>query len=877
MSSNRGSRGLSSILSGKTPLLTAVSILLAVGVATSSLLLQPSILNAAERGDQWKEVDEAVNKGLPKTAIEMLEPIIAGALEDKAYAEAIRAIGKRISLEGNIQGNKPEEIITRMEAEIEEAPGEMKPVMTAILANWYWHYFQQNRWRFLRRTQTAQAPSKDFTTWDLPRLFREIDKPLQTALAAADELKQIPVQQYDELLEKGTMPDNYRPTLYDFLAYNALEFYQSGEQAGAKAQDHFSVMADSPIFSTAADFIAWEPVTTDEDSIKLKAIRLYQDLLKFHQNDDDPGALIDADLHRLVFGFNSAFGEEKNARYKAALKRLANKWSEHPISSRALYHQAAMLRAENEYVRAHAVATQGKNAYPNSLGGRMCHNLIQQIIQKNVDIKVERVWNAPFPKINVTYKNLSKVHFRVVRQDWTELMPRRNWQPEELDHNQKKALLGRPAVMTFDHNLPATPDYKHRLEQVPTPEDLAPGFYWLISSHNAQFSMDNNSVRVTGFWVSDLALVIRTRSGTPKLSGFVLSALTGEPIASAKIRSWLRQRDNSRTSGPSTRTDNQGLFEIETGHRRGVSVLAEHDGHSISSYSDSYVYSQDHGPKPFERTVFFTDRTLYRPGQTIQFKGLCIAVDQRADSYKVIPGRNVTVMLNDRNGKKVESLNLRTNDYGSVSGSFTAPRDRLTGRMTIFIEEEDGPKGSTTINVEEYKRPKFEVTLDKAQEATKLNDKVSLRGNAKAYTGASIGGARVRFRVVRQVRYPYWWSWRYWWRTPVSNTSQEIAHGFATTEGDGSFKITLTAKPDLSVPESDEPSFHFQIHADVTDTNGETRSASSGVTVGYKALRAIITVDPTWLTDEAPSRSPSARPRWTACRRRPRGLCASSG
>src|SRR5437016_13807522 len=120
------------------------------------LLMNASLAFAASREAQWKEVEEAVKKGLPKTAIEKLEPIIQDALKDKAWGEATKAIARRIVLEGNIQGNKPEERITRMEAEIAKAPKEITPLLDTLQANWYWHYFQNNRWRFMRRTQLAQ-------------------------------------------------------------------------------------------------------------------------------------------------------------------------------------------------------------------------------------------------------------------------------------------------------------------------------------------------------------------------------------------------------------------------------------------------------------------------------------------------------------------------------------------------------------------------------------------------------------------------------------------------------------------------------------------------------------------------------------------------
>src|SRR6266404_3296695 len=134
-----------------------------LGVVLVAIVVNCQLYFAASRETQWKDVEEAVKNGLPKTAIENLEPIIQGALKDKAWGEATKAIARRIVLEGNIQGNKPEEKITRMEAEIAKAPKEIVPLLDTILANWYWHYFQQNRWRSMRRTQIAQTRGKDFT------------------------------------------------------------------------------------------------------------------------------------------------------------------------------------------------------------------------------------------------------------------------------------------------------------------------------------------------------------------------------------------------------------------------------------------------------------------------------------------------------------------------------------------------------------------------------------------------------------------------------------------------------------------------------------------------------------------------------------------
>src|SRR5438034_1258389 len=104
--------------------------------------------------------------------------------------------------------------------------------MRGVPAPRYWHDFGQRRWRFVQRTATGEASGTDLTTWDLPRIYVEIDRQFTTALANEKELRSTPIGTYNALLVEGTVPDRYRPTLYDFLAFEALGFYQSAEQAG---------------------------------------------------------------------------------------------------------------------------------------------------------------------------------------------------------------------------------------------------------------------------------------------------------------------------------------------------------------------------------------------------------------------------------------------------------------------------------------------------------------------------------------------------------------------------------------------------------------------------------------------------------------------
>jgi hypothetical protein len=211
-------------------------------------------------------------------------------------------------------------------------------------------------------------------------------------------------------------------------------------------------------------------------------------------------------------------------------------------------------------------------------------------------------------------------------------------------------------------------------------------------------------------------------------------------------------------------------------------------------------------------------------------------VDQGKDNYDVLKGERLTVVFRDQNGKEIARQAVQANDFGSFTGSFVAPRDTLMGQMSLQVEGR--AQGSVAVRVEEYKRPKFQVTLDAPKTAAKLNELVSLAGHAMTYAGAAVDAAPVRYRVVRMAQMPWWWGW--YGRSWRGSESQEIAHGTVTTEVDGSFKIEFTARPDLKIAQTDEPTFVFQINTDVTDSAGETRSAAQTVRVGYTALEATL-------------------------------------
>ncbi|MEP7218060.1 MAG: alpha-2-macroglobulin family protein [Bacteroidota bacterium] len=233
-------------------------------------------------------------------------------------------------------------------------------------------------------------------------------------------------------------------------------------------------------------------------------------------------------------------------------------------------------------------------------------------------------------------------------------------------------------------------------------------------------------------------------------------------------------------------------------------------------------------PKKENGVMLFTDREIYRPGQTIHFKGILYQQDLATPDFKAVEGRPMTVELFDPNRRSIAKATMTSNAFGSFDGTFTAPTGGLTGRMVLKCESEEHE-----IRVEEYKRPKFEVTLDQLEGDHRLGESIIARGSARSFAGSAVDGATVRYTVSRSAFFPYW---NYGGRKTPSRADATIATGTAHTDASGKFEIPFIAHPDSSLDRSELPVFRYTVEADVTDMNGETSSQTTTIAIGYTSL-----------------------------------------
>ncbi|MFM7207974.1 MAG: MG2 domain-containing protein, partial [Planctomycetaceae bacterium] len=811
---------------------------------------------AGLRAAAWDAVQKALDEGTPKTAVAALAGVEQAAAADRAWAEVARAIATRILAEtGDRPADDPERIV-RLAAAIAKAPAETRAVLEAIRATWTWNYFQMNRWRYQQRTaggSDTDDPAR-MNEWDLPTIVGEIRRRFAAALDDGAGLMSLPVAEWSAILTKGTMPDAYRPTVWDVVVRDAIEFASSGERGLASPEDAFELEATSPALGSADEFRAWNPAAdkavTDADSPLLHAAQLSRRLLDFHAADADRTAFLAADLDRILWAAGVAVDAGDvtvTDRKTDAIEAFIQRAGEHEIAAQATHALAEIAREHGDMAEARALALRAAERHPASPGGRLCRNLVTEIESRELSVATERAWAAPWPAIRASYRNVGRLHLRLAKADWSARLAAGKPHAAWLDDHDREAILALPAVKTAVVDLPATPDFRERRHDIPVtvldPATVEPGAYWLIASHDPGFGSKDNVVQATLVWVTRLAVVSshasRADAGAP-LTGHVVDSATGEPVAAATVTVFVRDEQSAFRARGSATTDAEGRFELpaEVGRELVIVATANRDGSTHTAATDStHVWRNDH-QEPGTSLVLVTDRGIHRPGQTVFYKGIAGSFDHERRDYHAIPRRPVTVTLRDANGREVAKAEHRTNDVGSFHGSFPLPTGALPGQWMLLAETQ-GFSNGVGVRVEEYKRPKFQVELAPPGEAARLDQVVSVTGTATTYTGLPVAGAKVVWRVERRMRLPIWCRWCYPW-LPVGDGDRRIARGTDTTAADGTFTIRFPALPDRGVPTAALPVFTYEVVADVTDSGGETRGDIRRVTIGSADLEARI-------------------------------------
>ncbi|MFC0512752.1 alpha-2-macroglobulin [Mucilaginibacter angelicae] len=800
---------------------------------TLSCLISVKTVSAQNKYDALSfRIDSLAAVGLPKSALKEVDKLDKLAHDEKNAPQQVRAVIYRMTFQSYIEEEALVVIIARLKTDINKAQYPVKPVLQSMLAEMYWNYYQQNRYQYSQRSR-LEKHGDDYTQWDLQTIISETGNLYRLSLAGAKEEQATPISVLDGVL-KGDKAIRYlRPTLYDLLAQRAFEFFLADEPEIIKPKMAFS-LNNPAFFGDARSFVKVNISTTDTASTWYRGIKLLQQATAFHLKENNEEALADLELQRLKFLHNKSTLSNADSLYLSGLKRIAVDYAAKPISTEALVLSGLYYQQLDSLVTAHGYYDKAKELFPNSISGKNAVTCIRDIERKVLSAQVEEVYAPGKPLLaNLQYGNVKQVKFVVYNVTDAQLNQlKQDGQQDEEDELMitKKVydfVNKLKPVETGELSLPDLHDYRtHRTEFKIAP--LRPGNYIILVD-----DASSNKSRLTGlarFRVSGLAYVTRQRPDAVK-EVRVLDRDSGKPLKGVKVNIYNTYNDKGKIlKNPISNgvSDAGGLFTFTCrGNYYNVDLATADDKFvSKNNYVNGVTETSQPIAKPIEHIILFTDRQIYRPGQTVYFKGLRISTFNNKSS--IVPNEQVVVNLLDANRQKQGSLNLKTNEYGTVTGSFIIPQQTLGGMMFVTTDH-----GATLIRIEEYKRPTFQVTFPPVKETYRFNDSVHIKGKVTAFSGYGLSGANVAYHVKRSSAYrPYYFKMR-GDRYNEDEEEAEIASDTIKTNNNGEFQFAFKASPgNRKLPDM----YNYNIAADVTDGSGETQSANTVVKVSNNVL-----------------------------------------
>ena len=794
--------------------------------------------------EEWAKVDAFLQKkNLPKSALEEVKKIYASAKKEKQEAQIIKAVIYMTNLQQQLREDNEQTSINEIKKEIAISKEPVTSILKSYLATLYWQYFQQHRWQLYNRTPTTEIKRDDVLTWSTEDFHKEISALYLQSIQNKKTLQQTSLLRYDAIIEKGNAR-YLRPSLYDLLLYKALDYFKNDERELKKPSYAFEINGEEA-FAPAEQFIQLNFKTKDSLSLQHKALLIYQELLRFHLNDEKKDAFIDADINRLNFVYSNSVHEDKQLLYIAALQNMIRQWG---LQSTALNAHYALAKVYEElasgynpladttyrYYRVKAkeiLEKVVKEGAEKSEGYTNSYNLLEAINKPQFSYQIEKVNVPELPfRALVKYKNVAHLHFRLLKlNDNIKRKLKNNKQNEFWSF-----LIKEQPIRTWQQTLPTTADLQEHATEIKI-DALPIGEYILLASPDPKFILNNQPLGAHTFYVSNISYIHQEA----KL--YAMHRQSGKPLKNAVVKAYVNEYDHNRSAYIKTltgtfSTNDKGFTTIATANNKKASYNSSiinlyygQDSLKIDEQIFNYYpyYGHELGKQRDLKNIFlFTDRALYRPGQTLFYKGIIL----NKDPNTVLANYKTKIYLKNANNEKVDSAEVTTNEFGSVWGNFVLPQYVLNGQFSI---EDKDKLTSIFIAVEEYKRPKFYGAFEPITASYKVGDSITVMGTAKGYAGNVINNASVNYRVIRQARFIYPWMFRSWW---PQVQPMEITHGNTATDENGTFHIQFIATPDKTVLKKFEPIFDYVIHADITDISGETRSAEYTVSAGYKSL-----------------------------------------
>lgn len=752
--------------------------------------LVPWVAHAQSYDKLWKEVEKAQKKSLPQTVVRLTENIYRKAKTANDVPQMLKAYVWRMKYQESLT---PDSFYVDLRNLEEWARQAQQPVERAVLhsliAGIYADYAQANEWEIRGRTGLSDedAPA-DIREWSGNLFVNKVLAETKAALNDSTLLLDTSTSTYVPFVELGKTSEYYHHDMYHLLVSRAIEAINTVRMA-----------THSPWLSTRVE-------------------SLYQNMIDAYRKAGNADATVLTTLNYLKWKKNTdprfrpyqapkgLLGLTQDP-YLAGLNKLIAEYKSHDVCAEVYLAKAEAAVDGGAPAQGLQICEEAIALYPGYVRINALKNLKADILRPSLSVEAAGVaYPGEDFSLKVRHKNLKGFRvnlYRVIRPQAVRYQ-RGEVTAAELNKNAR-------LVSTVHFDLLPARDYQ---DEDTTLSMKAPetGLYVL------QMVPDAKTDNLASYYLASTRFRVLTRQIPGGAFEMVaLDAESGKPIADATLTIY-----NNKDVPLLTRTtDAAGRAHLTW--KKEYAYLKATKGTDTAMPplnlrgGDSYDYMT--GNREQYQVTLLTDRSLYRPGQTVYVKG--IAYMQSGSSAQVLPSRAYRLRLINASGQEVAAKELLTNEFGSFTTEFILPPVSMSGMYRLVTAD-----GSLGIRVENYKRPTFDITFDPVKDSYRLGDRIDVEGQARTYSGVPLQDLPAQYTVTRGVS-----RWGLW-----GVNSTVLASDSIRLNADGRFTIPVTLTPDEAYRNNDEVYFEYEVKVSVTNLAGETQTSEMTLRAGNRSL-----------------------------------------
>ena len=629
---------------------------------------------------------------------------------------------------------------------------------------------------------------------------------LQASLKDKDRLLLVPVEKLRSMVRVGEASKRYfRDNLYNLLARRAIQIMQQYRwQAAAKANQTNSLPAD---MTDMDKFVTYQFVPVSDCDLTAAVMQAYQSLLKAYDTETEREGWLLTAVDALNYLYRNFSGNFSNDVCQQELRKWIHTYPAVKTVPEAYLALAQFLQYQNNQVERLRIVREGIAGYPRYEGINQLKNIEKEILNASLSLEIATAYPGEQQSVKVNYKNLTGITLQLYKVNLP--VTSAVLQNRTTHFESKYARLQREEHFS----LKPTTDYLN-VDTTLTIQAPQAGIYFLKAVPDGKKGVSDGTLMN----VTALKTIYRPLpDGTLEL--VVVDAVSGQPVSEAEVTIYT-EKGGGYSPQQTYQADKQGTLKLDflnsNKYWYNAHTAADNAMPILNLWKNDYYYKES---KKKEVLQLFTDRSIYRPGQTVYVSGL--AYEMEKDSTRVLADKKYTVSLYDANNNETGKVEVWTNGFGSFSGQFVLPSPCLTGYFSLRAADT-----SVSFKVEEYKRPTFDVTFEPVKVEYQVGDSIEVAGMAKTFAGAPVQNARVHYNISRS----YAWFWRFMGRGSAR------WEGEAMTDADGKFIVPVHFEIDSDRRESPLWYYTYNIQADVTDGAGETQQANLSLPLGSTSM-----------------------------------------